>query len=921
MLKGLFKPAWQSDSADKRLGAIAKMDASRQDLQTELLNLASDDVERAVRIAAINKLTAPVDVFDLSQNHHDEQTCLAAEKAFCRLIGANSQLNEMAFRELLEQPVFKQQNKARLLLAEHCPISSVRHEILQELSEAELAELIGEVDYAATRKLIAEQLSVLENLELARKKLVGKDKTAEKIIRSKIDTIREAEKLDQANNLIAEQLCEKMEFIANHNQWRSEFKSRYEQTQKHWNSLDFTPQEQFAQRFAQATDKAALEVEKQNRIESAKARQLNVVANLKKSSQAIADLELDALIEYAPKINADLATNLADWLQSNEVVTATPKLAEEFINVQRCLASVSEFCALAHDVENTSSYEAGLKAIDWPKEYPSLVAKTQAQDLLEETKKNIKQSDKQYKDNVDKLHKRINRLLGTTKKGDLRRAKNELSALSKAVEHYSGRDRKVLDERLEQASEVVTKMVDWQNFATEPKLIELCEAMEALVNAQMHPDKRAQEISTLQKQWKNIAYADVADLHWDRFKAAGDLAYEPCAVFFAERREKQAKNLAEREPLITQMQFLLDNTDWNQDTNYKDVETKLREIQNKWQKIKDVERGAGQKQWKRLSKIREAVYAKLDLEYDANIDRKQKIINQLETLLDADISDDTLAKLQLAQTRWKQVGVTRRKQDQAAWKKFKSVSDAVYEKIQGKRKAIRAEEDQQLDAYRNIIKSINGLAKSTSNLAQSDPEFEQLKADYQSLPAMPKGLPEKLIERIAGDFDRAQETYSKAREVLIQSAKNAVLQNLAEKAQKCTEIEAAVETESADKIQSMLDELSTIEISDKNLEKRFSKRLAQVRNTDRKQANEERKMLCIDLEILLDITSPEQDRDLRTKIQLDRMKQQGLIHSPEQEQQKIKELKIDWYCLPGAEPKLQRELQKRFESFTFDTLK
>ena len=87
-----------------------------------------------------------------------------------------------------------------------------------------------------------------------------------------------------------------------------------------------------------------------------------------------------------------------------------------------------------------------------------------------------------------------------------------------------------------------------------------------------------------------------------------------------------------------------------------------------------------------------------------------------------------------------------------------------------------------------------------------------------------------------------------------------------------------------------------------------------MQQTDRTKAGEDRRLLCIDLEILLNIASPEQDRALRTKLQLDRMKQQGLVYSKEQEQQKIKQLKLDWYCLPGAEPELQKELQQRFEN-------
>lgn len=935
MLKGLFKPAWQSDSVDKRLDAVAKMDAGKESAQSTLLEIANRDVEQKVRDAAINKLGSPLHTFELSQTHADQTTRQAAEAAFCRLVGANSELNEQAFRDLLEQAVFKQQKQARLLLVEHCPIMEIRHELLNELSEAEQAVLIGQVDYAQTRKLIAEQISEADNLEVARKALTGKDKTAEKIIRQKLEHIRATEKETQANKQACEELCEKMEFIANHAQWRSEFKPRFSQYKNAWESLSFKPTQNYIERFTQASMKAAVQVEKQTHVESAMVDQLKALANLEDLCKRVAKLDLQALLEQNQTIRSELADNSQTWLTSSEVITATTPVSNGFLQAQRCLTSVADFCEVANkdrieaetdsgaveqvEIQNASAYQKALNAIEWSSSYPSLLAVSEAQALIADAKKHIKQQSEQTKNNLDKLHKRINRLLGTTNRGDLRRAKNELSATLKAAESYSGHDRKKLDERLEQATEVVNKMVDWQNFATEPKLIELCESMESLVKADMHPDKRAQKISALQKQWKELAYADVADQHWDRFKAAADLAYEPCAVFFAERREQQAQNLAKREPLVAQMQSLLDNTDWDNEPDYKRVENGLRDTQNAWQKIKDVERSAGQKQWKRLSKIRADIYTKLDVEYDANIERKNKIINQLENLLDGEINEDTLAKLQLAQTRWKQVGVTRRKEDQAAWQRFKTTSDAVYEKLQDKRKAKRAEEDEQLDEYRKIIKAIYALAKSATNLAESDPQFDQLKNGYAQLPAMPKDLPEKLIERIAADFSKAKEAYAKAHERLVQSAKNAVLETLANKAQLCTQLEAAVSAKPNESHNDMLTELNAIEIGDKALEQRFAKRIDQVMNSNRKEASEARRLLCIDAEILLDIPSPEEDRALRTQIQLDRMKQQGLVHSKEQTAKKIKELMLDWYCLPGAKPDVQQELQKRFDQLRLET--
>ena len=291
-------------------------------------------------------------------------------------------------------------------------------------------------------------------------------------------------------------------------------------------------------------------------------------------------------------------------------------------------------------------------------------------------------------------------------------------------------------------------MTDWQNFAIEPKLIELCESMEQLVDSKLHPDKLAREISKLQNNWKNLGHTDISDEHWQRFKTAADLAYAPCAVFFEQRRVTQKENLAKREPLVQQMQAVLDDTDWDNTPDYKQVEISLRDIANHWQKIKDVDRKKGQKQWDRLSAIRALIYQKLDVVYDANIEQKHQIITRVNALADGPVSEDSLDKIKLYQNRWRQVGVTRRKQDQAAWKLFKAAGDRLYANVKTLRDEKRTIDDQQIGAYKAIIKEIYALTESATNLAEADPIFNQLTERYATLPPLPKNLPEKLLERL-----------------------------------------------------------------------------------------------------------------------------------------------------------------------------
>jgi hypothetical protein len=72
--------------------------------------------------------------------------------------------------------------------------------------------------------------------------------------------------------------------------------------------------------------------------------------------------------------------------------------------------------------------------------------------------------------------------------------------------------------------------------------------------------------------------------------------------------------------------------------------------------------------------------------------------------------------------------------------------------------------------------------------------------------------------------------------------------------------------------------------------------------------------MCIDLEILQGVESPDEDKSRRMQIQLERMQKGGFGQERIDKQAAVKKLTIDWYCLPGAESGIQEKLDKRFRS-------
>ena len=918
MLNDIFTTGWQSEDPKKRLQAVAKLKSKDADNQEILSKLVVEDPDFEVRCAAILKLNHAHLVHEISLSHPDIATRTEADSRLHVLLGPKSELSEENFRALLAQ-----HPSTSSVILRFSPIAALRTELLKKLSLDEQCKLIGDIEYSETRQTIADKLESTEHLELARKLLRGRDKNAEKIIKAKLDVLHAGQRAAQENRVAAQEICEKVEHLAEHN-WEADDKTKYTVWCQRWQALEAPADEDLDKRFKAASAVVEKKIAEQSVVLESFEGEAQLAQNLHDICLKTAPLSLQDLADQKLSIITKLNHALKEWARLTEISTPTAEVSKQFLSAERALLSAIDFLnceqfnvLLIDDASQASPANLKLmakavNATDWAKLYGELAALKEADAKLVELSEQQAASKQLSSEKLDKLHKRIHRLLGTNKRGDLEVAKRELSAAQKAALQFAGKDKAALDERLEQAGEAVQKMSDWKDFVTAPKYLELCESMEALVDKKAHADKLSADIAELQKAWKALGHAECADQYWERFKIAGDKAYEPCTVFFKQRREIRSKNLQAREPLVQKMRELLETTDWDEAPDYKTIEGQLQSIHSAWQKIKDVERGPGQKQWKRLSKLKAKIYEKLDLVYDANIELKNQLIAQTLAMLETDVKEESLNKLKLLQSRWKQVGVTRRKQDQAAWTNFKKASDQVYEQIQGVRNVKRAAEDEKINAYRDISRAIQQLAKTATNLAEADRAFDQLQADYQALPPLPINLPEKLIKGLESDFRRSSDGFSKARDRIKKAGRTKIFDALANKATLCSQLEAAAIKGDAIAIEELQGTIGDIEITNKELHTRFERRLAGALEKDRTQAGEDRRMLCIDFEILMGVDSPAEDASLRMKIQLERMKKKGFGHAQAQTADVLKQLKIDWQCLPGAEPKLQEKLNQRF---------
>jgi len=221
--------------------------------------------------------------------------------------------------------------------------------------------------------------------------------------------------------------------------------------------------------------------------------------------------------------------------------------------------------------------------------------------------------------------------------------------------------------RFKKARDVVKERVDVFFAAQAEELTEnlhrkeaLCEKAEGLAESTSWV-KTADELRALQAEWKQIGPVPRAQSRkiWDRFR-------KPCDHFFTrwqehrnQRSQEWAGNLTRKEALCEKAESLQDSTDWETTAG------ELKRLQAEWREIGAVKKSRSEAVWKRFREACDHFFDRYKhrdaLALGVVKETREQLCAELEGLLPAEGAeatppDDLVARVQTAQTAWRQAG-------------------------------------------------------------------------------------------------------------------------------------------------------------------------------------------------------------------------------------------------------------------------
>ncbi len=715
--------------------------------------------------------------------------------------------------------------------------------IKSEESRAEIARSNG---VARVRQAAAATLSSAALLQEVLDHAQGSDKAVYRICKNLLADLRAEEEARQA-------IRDRIEYIRTQAKqlirlgMSPDFVGRLQVLEQRWDELkDQTADEDTSDIPALLADAGAiLEAQRQQEAaEAALAAALEAAGSAQKRVIGrLEDLIADALNADAQGWQEALLSEEQAWADATREHSAPAPQQKRYDilvqNVTDIVTSLRYWAETGADSEFNSPEAASacLQHIHWP-------ADIQAPDWLMALRKTAGQKPAPEKIAVknsddsaarEKIAALMAAMDSSLSDGQEKEAAKQLRDIQKLLDTLSPGRARDLQAAVRLLSNRLYELRDWQGFAVAPKKDALCEQMEALVGAEIAPDVLADRIKALQDEWKTLGHSNDRE-QWDRFREAADKAFEPCKVWFAEQAEIRAGLVKQREALIAELTRYEAEMNW-ESADWKAVQNTLNAARDAFRTYSPVDRGAHQKTQAAFKEACDRIYAHLKAEYDRNLDAKKAIVEAAEKAAagdDANEAADTVKKLQ---QEWKTIGVTPRGPDQRLWQQLRKAADGIFARLNEARDARKAELNASVSEAETQVTQACDEALAAGNASALNAARDLLRdAD------LPKSAQQRLLKAIS---DVEKQLNAKAN----------------------AEAEAAAKARWTDLIAALRQGKAAAEVNASELPANVAVRW------NEEHAGADATELCIAMEILAGVDTPDAEQTRRMELQVQRLAQ------------------------------------------------
>jgi len=458
---------------------------------------------------------------------------------------------------------------------------------------------------------------------------------------------------------------------------------------------------------------------------------------------------------------------------------------------------------------------------------------------------------------------------------------------------------RAIQRRIAEAERRYAQLSQWQHWSDNQRRRQLCEAIEELSGSGLHPDAIATRVREAQGEWSRLdateghAGGAHADHGWSRrFHAACRRALEPAKSYFRKRQELRKQHAQEISTALDAVRAIPDDSeDWP-------AIAKMRHaVVDSLRSLDQIDPHDRKKLAKNLKAALTSLDARLDSRYAEIEKQKAALIAEAEALSANELPRGAASAARALQERWRNAGNGRRDRDQAQWKAFRAALDAMFGKLDAERSQRTARDGEARARAVELCVELEALAKGET--APPRAAIAKIEGEFDAMRVRDEGL--------ARRFRAAQSALRDAGMRRERSSRRGPYEAWLARYALCRAAERA--EQSGDALNAAWDEAPRGDIASAALATRFDAALRQSAAPAETDEAEHREVL-IRIEIFAGLESPQDDRDRRRELQVERLSARlrgGAATTPHQE---LGDLLSRWTALGPASDALDARLRR-----------
>ncbi len=917
MLNLLFKPKWKNKNPKVRLEGVAELDPADGEQRQLLCQMAREDSDADVRLVACKKLDDAQLAF---QRYHLEAND-EIKRYFGQLILASLQKGE-SIATTIEQVYRFIENDAPTSIVEQLARTAKNPDLRKlALSKIERESICYDIVVGDSvhelRQMALDKIKKRKTLERLLKQVRNKDKNVTRIIKDRLSAMDEAikapkileEKVTQACTLLEASLLTMELKKASHQvekakaiwqdvseeiaktpaELNNEITSRYhraiEKSDKHLSHL-----QQVEDELRQAKEKYAALLQENERVLAAmaelKQRCWSENYQLSDSLEAI-DNELTKLVsgwsisKELPASEAKRLTLEFEALKKNirQFISSLPDAIE--LKVARSQARKSLDEVIEQRQQGNTDLRFGLKALSdlrakWNvrANYPwDEGGKSDTEQFIqdcEDVTAWLKQRETDWKERVARIKEALPELESAIKEGKLKDAQARLASINSLANKIPQALMRPVAKRLANARNKVNEWKDWHTFAADPQKTALLEVMQQLVDKPKPPEEQAELVREARQMWGTLTKARTREERelTAKFNALAEKAYAPCRGFYQEKAEERESNYQKRLAFCQSIESYGQSIDWDSYDDWEGLEKRVTTYRKDWAELGATDRKHRKALQKQFHDLVAVLEEKIIGHRKANSRDKVEIIERAKKLLDIDDVRIAVEEAKKLQQDWKKVGRALRGEDGRLWKEFRGICDAIFDKRAKQSAEFKQQLSSQLDKANELLGQLEQILRADEEaFAESCKGITAIVHEWEQVGDVPKAMQSKINNRYRQLIDKLER-----RQITAQNKSQYLsLLELVEGDAICEAIESDIANGelTAAQVQSYQEKWDGL---DDLIRAQLSQRFESALEGDVVGADEEvLASLCLRMEVIADIESPQQYKQARMAYQVERL--------------------------------------------------